>query len=288
MNLLAIDSSTDVMSVGVQRTVDGAAQQWLFQGAGGAKASAALIGVVLDLIQQAQLRLADLDAICFGAGPGSFTGLRTACAVAQGLGFGAGVPLLPIDSLLAVAEDARFTALGDQASGQVMALLDARMDEVYCAVYAFEGKQWTQVLPAGLVRPEEVMASGATLAGNVFTVYAERLGVDGVHSPGDWAAERSAPCPPPALRAPPLPAQNALPPSLLGGVQAGPSAAAMLRLAPQLLAAGGAVDAAQALPHYIRDKVAKTTAERAMEKAAVLAAAAVPAQTAVPSPAPGG
>ena len=225
------------MSVGVQRVVDGVPQQWLFQGVGGAQASAGLIAAVLDLMKQAQLRMADLDAICFGAGPGSFTGLRTACAVAQGLGFGAGVPLLPVDSLLAVAEDARFTVLAEKASGRIMALLDARMDEVYCAVYAFDGVQWTPVQPAGLMRPEDVRADGATLAGNVFGVYADQLKVDSTEGP------------------------------LPSCVLAAPTAAAMLRLAPQLLAAGGAVDAALALPHYIRDKVAKTTVERATEKA---------------------
>ena len=271
MNLLAIDTSTDVMSVGVQRLVGGVPQQWLFQGAGGAQASAGLIAAVLDLMKQAQLNMADLDAICFGAGPGSFTGLRTACAVAQGLGFGAGVPLLPVDSLLAVAEDARFTALAEQASGRIMALLDARMDEVYCAVYAFGGDQWSTVQPAGLMRPEDVRADGATLAGNVFGVYADRLQLDfrekpepGLRVAKGFAQVKEEP----AQRAGDT-EQRPLPHWVL----AAPTAAAILRLAPQLLAAGGAVDAALALPHYIRDKVAKTTVERATEKAESLARA---------------
>src|SRR3990167_8697022 len=144
MNLLAFDTSTDTMSIAVARTVDGRVQQWQHTGVGGAQASTGLIAAILALMQQAQLKFDALDAICFGSGPGSFTGLRTACSVAQGLAFGAGVPVLAVDSLLAVAEDARHAALGAQASVQITALLDARMDEMYCATFAFTAGQWTE------------------------------------------------------------------------------------------------------------------------------------------------
>lgn len=244
MNLLAFDTSTEVMSIGVSRTVDGVVQQWLHTGAGGAQASTGLIAAVMDLLQQAGLALGQLDAICFGAGPGSFTGLRTACAVAQGLAFGADVPVLPVDTLLAVAEEARVAAHSDAAIQRVTALLDARMDEMYAAVYDFDGTQWHTVLESHLVRPEALTLVDGTnaaaqqaqaLVGNVFAVYGERL--TGV-------------------------------PTATPRIAALPTAAAMLRLAPSLLAAGQAVSAAEALPHYIRDKVAKTTAERMAEKAA--------------------
>ena len=246
MKLLAFDTSTETLSIGVSRTVEGIAQQWLHTGAGGAQASTGLIAGVMDLLQQAGLALADLDAICFGAGPGSFTGLRTACAVAQGLAFGADVPVLPVDTLLAVAEEARFAALAGAASVRISALLDARMDEMYTATYDFDGALWHEVQGSHLVRPEGFSLAPAeapqVLAGNVFAVYGDRL--TGVTEPG-------------------VPRISAL-----------PTAAAMLRLAPDLLAAGKAVPAAQALPSYIRDKVAKTTAERMAEKAVSLAAAA--------------
>jgi tRNA threonylcarbamoyladenosine biosynthesis protein TsaB len=251
MNLLAFDTSTEIMSIAVSRTVDGRVLQWQSTGAGGAQASTGLIAGILDLIHQANLELSALDAICFGSGPGSFTGLRTACSVAQGLAFGAKVPVLPVASLMAVAEEARFTALADQRHGTVTALLDARMDELYCATYAFEANQWTELSAGHLARPEEVVlnptpvepAGVRALAGNVFTVYAARL-------------------------AAPLAAAGA--PACITAL---PTAAAMLRLAPQLLAQGLAVPPEQALPIYIRDKVAKTTVERAAEKAVAQTAA---------------
>ncbi|MBE2261418.1 MAG: tRNA (adenosine(37)-N6)-threonylcarbamoyltransferase complex dimerization subunit type 1 TsaB [Burkholderiaceae bacterium] len=248
MKLLAIDTGTSALSIAVCRP-DGASQRiWSHSGEGGAQASAALIPAVLELLQQAELGLAELDAIAFGAGPGSFTGLRTACAVAQGLGFGAGVPLLPVDSLLAVAEQARFS-LGGGAPLDVYAVLDARMDEVYAARYAWDGAKWSMPASWSVSKPEVLTALANELplsapaapaprriaAGNAFAEYGERL------LPG-W---------------PQVPAL--------------PTATAMLRLAPALLAAGQAVAAEYAMPRYIRDKVAQTTAERAAQKAAAAA-----------------
>lgn len=251
MNLLAFDTGTEMMSIAVSRTLDGQVQLWQHSASGGAKASTDLIPAILGLVQQAGLRLDALDAICFGSGPGSFTGLRTACSVAQGLAFGANVPVLAVDSLLAVAEEARHQALDTQPSGVVTALLDARMDELYGATYGFDAGQWTELASSALVKPEELIrvasASGGSpapwvLAGNVFAVYGERVAQ---HDPAAATALR---------------------------ITALPTATAMLRLAPQLLAAGKAVSAAHALPSYIRDKVAKTTAERMAEKAAAQAA----------------
>lgn len=231
--LLALDTSTETLSVAV---TDGR-QVWRHDGPGGAQASATLIPVILSLLDQAGLRLAALDAIAFGSGPGSFTGLRTACSVAQGLGFGAGLPLLPVDSLLAVAEEARRLARAER----VVAALDARMDEVYVADYAYVQGAWHEAAGYRLVRPEGLaVPPGWTLAGNAAAAYGARVPPHGV------------------------------------AVPALPTAEAMLRLAPALLAAGQAVPAAEALPRYIRDKVAKTTEERAAEKAAASAVSAPP------------
>ena len=244
MNLLAFDTSTDALSIAVSTSDGGPGHQnqvWHSSGPGGAQASGSLIGSVMDLLRQADLRLAELDAICFGSGPGSFTGLRTACSVAQGMAFGANVPVLPVPSLLALAQAARMDAAPHAQQGQITALLDARMDEMYAATYGFDGARWTTLQTPCLVAPEDLAhwalappASGwHAWAGNVFGVYAERLRC----------------------------------PNTLACVNALPTAVAMLQLAPALLAAGHAVPASQALPLYVRDKVAKTTVERAAEKA---------------------
>lgn len=239
MNLLAFDTSTELMSLAVQRTAHGVCQSWHHTAAGGAQTSATLIPAIQGLMAQAGLQFAQLDAIAFGSGPGSFTGLRTACSVAQGLAFGAGVPVLPVDTLLTLAEEARHQYAGALARWQVLALLDARMDEVYVGHYAFDSGRWSQRQDCSLMRPEDLVCEAdCALAGNVFAAYGARF---------DAAAV----------------------PPLAPRMEALPSAAAMLRLAPALLAAGAAVPAEQALPRYIRDKVAKTTLERAAEKAAL-------------------
>jgi tRNA threonylcarbamoyladenosine biosynthesis protein TsaB len=236
MNLLAFDISTERISAAVQR--DNA--RWHYDGAGGPRASDTLIPALLDLLAQADLTLTGLDALVFGRGPGSFTGLRTACAVAQGLAFGAALPVLPVDTLLAVAEDARRNP-ATRGAAHVLALLDARMDEVYAAAYACNDGAWqtlgdmTVGAPQALALPNDgAPAADWVLAGNIFRAtpnadYGGRL--------------------PPPLEA-------------LPRIDARPTADALLTLAPARLAQGLAVAAQDALPLYIRDKVALTTVER--------------------------
>jgi tRNA threonylcarbamoyladenosine biosynthesis protein TsaB len=116
MNILAFDTSTEELHLGVAH----GERLWTRASAGGAQASAQIIPFALQMLMDAGLGLKDLDAIAMGRGPGSFTGLRTACAVAQGLAFGADVPVLPLDTLLAVAEDAR----ADREQAHVVAVCD--------------------------------------------------------------------------------------------------------------------------------------------------------------------
>jgi tRNA threonylcarbamoyladenosine biosynthesis protein TsaB len=254
MKFLAFDTSTDVMSIAV---TDGA-RVWEHTGPGGAKSSATLIPSILALLGEAQLALGALDAIVFGRGPGSFTGLRTACSVAQGLALGAGVKVLPIDTLMALAEEARFDHAGLSLAGEnlrVTAMLDARMDEMYVQGYEFSHGSCIKINDCRLIRPENLLdhlldslmvdapsdaINGTLLAGNVFGVYADRL-------PSDMAR--------------------------FTYIEALPTATALLRLAPALAAAGQCVDAALALPLYVRDKVALTTEERDQVKQAKAQAA---------------
>jgi tRNA threonylcarbamoyladenosine biosynthesis protein TsaB len=234
MNLLALDTSTEWMSIALQRGAGEAAIVWQHHAVGGALASAQLIPEIQRLMAGAGLRFGELDAVVFGAGPGSFTGLRTACSVAQGLAFGAGITVLPLDTLLAVAEDARHH-LGAPEVFEVTALLDARMDQLYAASYIFESNKWRIRKGYSLISPEALESDvGDVLAGNVFAAYGERL-----------------------------------PTRHQRQVQALPTATAMLRLAPALLEAGLAVPPEHALPTYIRDKVAQTTAEREAAKLAL-------------------
>lgn len=237
MNLLAFDTSTETLSVAVSQ----GGRVLSHSEPGGARASAALLPAILELVAQSGVALAQMDAIVFGCGPGSFTGLRTACSVAQGLAYGTqarrdgGVPVLPVDTLLAVAEQARHA----QGVRQVVATLDARMDEVYSGCYVHADGRWQRQGELALCAPEAVhLPSGWVLAGNAAAVYGDRL-----------AGAASA-------------------------IAALPTAQALLRLAPQLIAAGHAVAAHLALPLYVRDKVAKTTAERMAERAAAEGAGA--------------
>ena len=247
MRLLALDTSTEHMSVAAGRLGGGSPRIWSAAGAGGAQASSQLIPMIRGVMAQAGLVFADLDAIVFGRGPGAFTGLRTACSVAQGLALGAradtpqaNVPVLPVDSLLAVAEQARCQHAPAQPRWDVLAMLDARMDEVYLGHYRWEASQWQTLQAPMLARPQDITVQpGQAMAGNVFEVYGARL-------PSATADQAR--------------------------ITAWPMADAMLRLAPGLLAQGQGVDAALALPLYIRDKVASTTAERAASQVARTAA----------------
>jgi tRNA threonylcarbamoyladenosine biosynthesis protein TsaB len=231
--LLAFDTATELLSVAL--TAGGRVHS--HEAAGGALASATLIPAILRMLDEAGVALRDLDAIVFGRGPGAFTGLRTACSVAQGLAFGAAKPVLPIDTLLALAEDARRSAAPQRA----WALLDARMNEIYAAQYAFDGTGW-EVLDAPMLTTPEVLNERwrreppSLVAGNALGAFGDRLATG--------AAERA----PDAL----------------------PRASALLALAPGLIERGALVDAALALPLYVREKVAQTTAEREAARAAKL------------------
>jgi tRNA threonylcarbamoyladenosine biosynthesis protein TsaB len=247
---LALETSTDTLSLAVAR----GSQTWTHTSAGGALTSTHMIPQTLALLKEAGLALTDLQAVVFGRGPGAFTGLRTACSVAQGLAFGADLPVLPIDTLLAVAEEAR---AGNALTGaapvtRVLAVMDARMEQVYAAAYEFTASAANAATEAN------------PLQGTWRCVQAPELhSPESLHWPADWTQDSF------------IAAGNAWPvyagrwPAALTvpQVMALPTASALLRLAPDAWAAGAAVPPEEALPLYIRDKVAQTTDERMLIKA---------------------
>jgi tRNA threonylcarbamoyladenosine biosynthesis protein TsaB len=248
--LLALDTSTEYCSVALLRAVaaDGASVSepyaeiavWFRHEATGAVSSTRLLPAIGELFAEAGLTLADCDAIAFGAGPGSFTGLRTATGVAQGLAFGLDLPVVPIGTLLVCAESAR---LRDPSATRVLAALDARMDEAYWADYAWDAaaSDWRTLHPASLDAPERIAAPDApfTLAGNAAAAFGERLAAS--------AGARTI------------------------DAEALPHAVPLAHAALRAFRAGRTVRADQAAPEYIRNKVAQTTAERLAARAAAAA-----------------
>ena len=223
MNIFALETSTEYCSVALLQN-DALLERCELVGQ---KHSELLMPMLDDLLQDAGLRIQDMDGIAFGCGPGSFTGVRIACGVTQGLAFGAGLPVAGICTLLALAE----------GSGQsrVIAALDARMSELYFAAYQRSGDVWLTVCEPCLCKPDE----------------APQLPGDAWFGAGSGFAAHGA-----ALQARYV--------GQLSGVDADavPQAAAIAVLGAQLFISGGGVAAALALPLYLRDKVALKTVER--------------------------
>jgi tRNA threonylcarbamoyladenosine biosynthesis protein TsaB len=223
MNLLAIETATEVLSLAAGAGV--AVHETTI--AAGQRQAERILAEIEALLAGAGLRVGDLDGVAYGAGPGSFTGLRIACGVAQGIAAARGIPVLGVGTLAALAE-------GSDAP-RVIACLDARMGEVYHAAFEKRDGVLREVTPPGLRRPDSVPlppGDGWTGCGQGFAahraVLAARLG------------------------------------ARLAAVQpdAAPSAAAILRLAAPRFAAGEGGDAATAAPVYLRERVALKTAER--------------------------
>jgi len=141
------------------------------------------------LLAAAGLKAAQLEAIAFGAGPGSFTGLRIACGIAQGLAFARSLPVLGVSSLEAMAEEC--------GAPRVVACLDARMGEVYYSALEKRGARWAEVVPAQCVAPAAAPrppGEGWVGCGNGFAVYGT-MGLRSVYPeihPGAAAVARLA------------------------------------------------------------------------------------------------
>ncbi len=224
--ILALDTATEACSAAVltrERTVS----RYLELDRGH---SEHILGMVDAVLAEAGLGLGDLDAVAFGRGPGAFTGARLAASVAQGLAFGAGLPVVAISDLRALAQ----RALDDApAVLSVIVCADARMQEVYWACYRRDprglaepyedgehvGAPQSVEPPEGLVRPAQGLGRGFLSYPQLGERLAGRL--DAIR--GDWL----------------------------------PRAEEIARLAAADLAAGHSVSPEEAVPIYLRNEVAR-------------------------------
>jgi tRNA threonylcarbamoyladenosine biosynthesis protein TsaB len=223
MNLLALETSTEYCSVALWQ--DGTVSERCELV--GQKHSEVLIAMLDAVLQDSGFRIQDVDGIAFGKGPGSFTGVRIACGVAQGLALGANLQVVGVCTLQALAE----------ASGKdrVIAALDARMGELYLAAYEKRSDVWVEVIAPCLCKPGDA----PQVPGNNW------FGAGSGYAVNDGALLKHY-------------GQQ-----LVGvNAQVVPQAGAVAQIAAIELSRGNAVDAALALPLYLRDKVALKTSER--------------------------
>jgi tRNA threonylcarbamoyladenosine biosynthesis protein TsaB len=121
-------------------------------------------------LSEHQLTTKDLDAIAFGKGPGSFTGIRIACGIAYGLGYGASIPVIGVNNLLALADRS--------GKNKVISVIDARMGEIYFSAYIKGGKTFSEPMFEGVYKPDElpkIKESGWTLIGNAIETYKQEM-----------------------------------------------------------------------------------------------------------------
>lgn len=224
MKILAIETSSDRGSVAL---LDGDSLSCADL-APGAKQSSSALATIRQLLDGAGVALTALDAIAFGSGPGMFTGLRLGCGVAQGLSIGSGRPLIAVSSLQALAE---------RCPGErLLVATDARMGEVYWVAFERVAGGWHALADPVCGPPEDVVLPAGSDAwraiGNGFAAYRDRWPgsiIDRVAIEDDGAVAR---------------------------------AGDVARIAARRWAGGGLTPLAEALPQYVRNKVALTTRER--------------------------
>jgi len=223
LRILALDTSTEYCSVAL--SVEGEVD---FRGTqAGQTHSQLVLGMVDELLTTHGVKLDTLDGIAYGEGPGSFTGLRIACGVVQGLAFGADLPVVGIGTLLAMAAGTR--------AQRVVCCLDARMHEVYHAAYEREGEAWRTVHAPSVCAPQAAPAlsgGGWFACGSGFAAYEAALRVRYADQLEAIDASRY------------------------------PHARDIARLALPRFQSHDVLSSDQAAPVYIRDKVALRTDER--------------------------
>lgn len=227
MKLLGLDTSTEYCSAAL--SIDGDLD--VREAKAGQRHSELLLGMIDGLLESRALTVRDLDGIAYGEGPGSFTGLRIACGVVQGLAFGAGVRILGVGTLLAMADGSNAT--------RVVCCVDARMHEIYHAAYvrgSGERGPWRALHAPTLCAPPvapPLEGQGWFACGNGFSVYRDVLEQRYAGQLADIVPEHY------------------------------PHARDILALAVPRFEAGEGMPAERAVPVYLRDKVALRIDERA-------------------------
>jgi tRNA threonylcarbamoyladenosine biosynthesis protein TsaB len=222
LNLLAVETSTELCSVALLRGGELFVEEILAEN----RHSEMLPAMIRRVLERSHLAPRQMDAFAFGQGPGSFTGIRIACGVVQGLAFAAGRPVVPVPSLLALAAQSN--------EGRVIAAVDARMGEAYVAAYARNGEDWDEVIAPRLADATGLpplpgrrwAATGSGFDRHAWLRDAYRASVE-MRFEGDL-----------------------------------PRAGSVARVAARRFARGSSVPAELAAPLYLRDKVALTTEER--------------------------
>lgn len=231
MKILAVDTATEACSVAL--FLDGDVKE-IFKVAP-REHSKLLLPMVDQLMAEAELSPQQLDAIAFGCGPGSFTGVRIATGVMQGIAYGADLPVVPVSTLAAISQ----ACLQKSEHDRVFTAVDARMNEIYWAVYQRDAEGYAELLGEEKVQP------AATV---------EALGQTGYGVGSGWCSYEQVLC------------------ERLGGLLLGFDASYLPHSADiAVLGAIGVkrqqtVTVEQAMPVYLRNKVAKTTIEREAEK----------------------
>ena len=225
--MLAIETSAESCSAAL--AIDGEVRE-RFEHAP-MKHAERLLPMVSSLLSDAGIRIADLDAIAFGRGPGSFTSLRIGIGVVQGLAWGADIPVVPVSSLACVAQHAADTASKELPFRQVIVAMDARMQEVFHARFSVDERGFAAAASEERVSPPSAVEAGNAwlAAGNGFARYDELAGLAKAavaRMPDVW-----------------------------------PRAAVVLRLAGKWLLDNKALPAGLAQPVYIRNEVAQKPAQ---------------------------
>ena len=225
LRILAIETSTEVCSIGLSvcgkaTVVENRAKQ---------NHSEHVLPMIDNLLGTNELSVGDIDLIGFGAGPGSFTGVRLACSVAQGLAFGIDIPVVPVPSLEALANRTN--------REKVLVCQDARMNQVYATAFERRGDRWMSLAEPYVCDPQDVVipqGDGWVACGSGFVSYKEVF---------ETSTNFSIP--------------------FLNDEYTRPTAREVIHIAAREFANGNAVAAEDAMPTYIRNKVALTLDEQA-------------------------